>query len=90
LQFGYDLRAELEELNAEEIGSIHFKDSRLSGTTVPLGTGDVDFGYVGAFLNRIGYRGSFILQGARVDGRNDFELCCSYLKFLRETVESQG
>jgi L-ribulose-5-phosphate 3-epimerase len=87
LQFGYDLRAELENLSPE-IGSVHFKDSKFCGTTVPLGTGDVDFDYVGAVLRRNGYRGYGVLQGARVEGRNDFDLCSGYLKFLREHLEA--
>ena len=85
LQFGYDLLAELHDLNGR-IGSIHFKDSKLSGTTVPLGTGDVDFEGVADFLRGIDYRGTFTLQGARIQGRDDFELCCSYLRFLNERV----
>jgi L-ribulose-5-phosphate 3-epimerase len=89
LQFGYDLQAELEDLDGR-IGSIHFKDSKLAGTTVPLGTGDVDFAAVAAYLRRVNFRGSFTLQGARVPGRDDFELCCSYLRFLNEQVNSES
>jgi L-ribulose-5-phosphate 3-epimerase len=47
------------------ITNVHVKDRLLGGTTVALGTGNVQFELVFAELARIGYRGNFILQTAR-------------------------
>lgn len=47
------------------IGNIHIKDRLLHGTTVPLGTGNVDFPAIFSTLSAVGYKGPFILQTAR-------------------------
>jgi L-ribulose-5-phosphate 3-epimerase len=49
----------------DRIGSFHIKDRVLSGGTVPLGTGDVDFSRLRSALIDIEYRGDFVLQVAR-------------------------
>ena len=49
----------------ERIGSVHIKDRKLGGGTVPLGSGDADLGAVFTGLKVIGYSGDFILQVAR-------------------------
>jgi len=54
------------------VGSVHIKDRRLGGGTVPLGEGDVDFAGLFNALDAHGYRGDFILQVAR--GRDGDEL----------------
>lgn len=58
--------------------NVHIKDRVLGGTTVPLGTGNADFDTVFAVLNRVGYRGNFILQTARATEDNHAEVLCRY------------
>ena len=61
---GYDPRDEFEAYGPR-VGSIHIKDRVRGGGTVPLGTGDADFGAVFHALGDIGYRGDFVMQIAR-------------------------
>lgn len=53
------------------IDNVHVKDRILGGTTVPLGQGNADFPTVFKALRSSGYRGSFILQTARVPKQHD-------------------
>lgn len=48
-----------------KILNVHVKDRALRGTTVPLGTGNVDFGKVFNLLAKVNYNGNLILQTAR-------------------------
>jgi hexulose-6-phosphate isomerase len=59
--------AAADELAAygERIGSVHIKDRKRGGGTVPLGTGDADIDGVLRGLRALDYRGDFILQVAR-------------------------
>ncbi len=69
------------------IKGVHIKDRRENGgESVRLGTGTADFG--GAFdaLNRIGYNGPYILQGARDAQIDDVSLNTTYLDFVRKLV----
>jgi hexulose-6-phosphate isomerase len=56
-----------EELDAygHRLGSVHVKDRRLHGGTVPLGLGDADLPALFARLRRLRYDGDFVLQVAR-------------------------
>jgi hexulose-6-phosphate isomerase len=58
-----------EELGAygDRIGSVHIKDRRLGGGTVPLGTGDADLPALFRELTAQHYRGDYVLQIARSD-----------------------
>jgi len=49
----------------DRIGSVHIKDRRSGGGTVPLGTGVVSFQKVFDGLKGVGYAGDFILEAAR-------------------------
>jgi hexulose-6-phosphate isomerase len=49
----------------DRIGSVHIKDRRLGGSTVPLGTGSADLPAVFAGLRHLGYRRDYVLQAAR-------------------------
>ena len=49
----------------EHVGSVHIKDRRLHGGTVPLGEGATDFSSLVAALASVDYRRDFILQVAR-------------------------
>ena len=57
------------------VGSVHIKDRRLNGGTVPLGEGDADFSGLFSALAAANYRGDFILQVAR--GGEGEELECA-------------
>ena len=61
---GYDPREEFAAYG-ERIGSVHIKDRRRGGGTVPLSTGDTDFSSVFQGLRKSGYDGDFVLQVAR-------------------------
>jgi hexulose-6-phosphate isomerase len=47
------------------IGSVHIKDRRLGGGTVPLGTGNANLPAVFQGLAALSYRGDYVLQIAR-------------------------
>ena len=47
------------------VGSVHIKDRLLGASTVPLGTGDADFPALVESLQKVAYKGDFILQVAR-------------------------
>jgi L-ribulose-5-phosphate 3-epimerase len=55
----------------ERVGSVHIKDRRHGGGTVPLGTGDTDFQALFAALKKVKYAGDFILQVARGDSGDE-------------------
>ena len=61
---GYSARKEFEAYGSR-IGSVHIKDRRLKGGTVPLGEGDADFKAIFSGLKSLSYHGDFILQVAR-------------------------
>lgn len=69
---GYDPREEFAAYG-ERIGSVHVKDRKRGGTTVPLGTGDADLPAVFAGLHRLRYGGDVILQVARGAAGNEVE-----------------
>jgi len=61
---GYHPRDEFAAYG-DRIGSVHIKDRKLGGGTVPLGQGDTDFAALFECLARIQYKGDFTLQVAR-------------------------
>jgi L-ribulose-5-phosphate 3-epimerase len=62
----------------QRVFNVHVKDRVLGGTTVPLGTGSVNFDAVFAALAQINYRGNFILQTARDAYGNHADVLCTY------------
>lgn len=81
---GYDTDVALRLL-APYLGGIHIKDrTRLYGSTVPLGTGDTDFKVHFRTLREIGYRGWYIIQGAR--GEDETKTARTYLSFVRNLL----
>ncbi len=58
--------------------NVHVKDRLLGGTTVPLGTGAVDFNVVFASLAKAGYAGNYILQTARAADDDHSAILCRY------------
>lgn len=61
---GYAPEAEFQAYG-QWVGSVHIKDRRLRGTTVPLGDGNTDFSALRQMLVDYSYRGDFVLQVAR-------------------------
>jgi len=61
---GYAARDEITALSGW-VGSVHVKDRRRGGGTVPLGTGSADFETSLSLIQRSGFDGPFILQVAR-------------------------
>lgn len=77
---GHDPEEELE-VCANRLLNIHIKDRLLSGPTVRLGTGNVNFQKIASLLLKQGYAGNMILQAARDSGRDESVLITSYLDF---------
>jgi L-ribulose-5-phosphate 3-epimerase len=77
--YGHSVTSEFE-CNAQRIRNVHIKDRLRHGTTVPLGSGDVDWPAVAGALRRY-YSGSFVLQAAR--GEDDVQAVKDYLAFCR-------
>ena len=64
------------------IGSVHVKDRKHQGPSVPLGSGAADFHTAFATLKDVGYRGNYILQTARAAPRKELEQAISDRKFV--------
>ena len=86
---GYDIKTELEILSPW-ISNIHVKDRLVGGSTVPLGSGNVDFEQFFSTLYKVNYQGDFIIQGAREDLENPSitpeSTCKKYLKFVEQYI----
>ena len=80
---GYDCSEEIR-FYGKQILNVHIKDRKLYGSTVPLGYGNTNFNKIFQELNKISYRGNFILQTARaIDGDHQSVL----LKYYNKTEE---
>lgn len=80
--------AEEIRLLGDKICGVHVKDRLASGgKTVPLGEGCADFEAAFASLRDVGYKGPFIIQGARVPGVDDVELNKRYFHFCKNLLE---
>jgi L-ribulose-5-phosphate 3-epimerase len=66
----------------DRIGSVHIKDRVLGGSSVPLGTGDADFGCLFDGLRQLDYSGDFTLQVARGDPGDEIAWAKKNLEFL--------
>ena len=65
------------------IGSVHIKDRRIGGSTVPLGSGGVDFKSLFKELELMQYSGDFTLQTARGSPGEETTLARHDLAFVR-------
>ena len=84
---GVDVVEEIKFLG-NLICGVHVKDRLANGgKTVPLGEGCADF--EGAFraLCQVGYKGPFIIQGARVAGMDDIDLNREYFHFCKDLLQ---
>jgi len=69
---GYNPQEEFRAYG-ERIGSVHIKDRRRGGGTVPLGTGNTNFSELRDCLKACAYTGDFILQVARGESGDEVE-----------------
>ena len=79
---GYDA-ADYVHMLRGWIGSVHIKDRKLGGVSVPLGTGNADFPKIFGALHEINYRGNYVLQTAHAPGR-ELEQAISDRKFVEQ------
>jgi sugar phosphate isomerase/epimerase len=72
------------------ITNIHLKDRIYLDGTVPLGLGDANFDLFFEAISQMGYRGDFIIQGAR-EQINKIEepeqTCKKYRNFVKTYVD---
>ena len=82
---GYNSEEELTTLK-KWIRNVHVKDRRIHNGTVPLGKGNTDFDLFFKSLEKIGYSGDLIIQGARRDEENfsPEQTCVEYQKFVNQ------
>jgi hexulose-6-phosphate isomerase len=70
----------------QRIGSVHIKDRVRHGSTVPLGTGAAEFPALFQALNKVNYRGDFILQTARGSPGEEPALAQRNLSWLQHQI----
>jgi hexulose-6-phosphate isomerase len=78
---GFDPAEELSKLGPY-LGSVHVKDRKLGGGTVPLGTGNADFATCFRLIRRAGFARWFVLQAAREEQRPEAELAAANREFV--------
>lgn len=81
--WGFNSENEIS-LYGKYIGNVHIKDCTPARYSVELGQGDVDFDSIFSSLKKGGYRGDFVIQGARA--RDDVEIAKTYEKFSRDHI----
>jgi L-ribulose-5-phosphate 3-epimerase len=69
------------------IGSVHIKDRKRGGGTVPPGSGDADFHAVFIGLSRLQYAGDYVLQIARPDPGREVEWLTQHRTWLVGQIE---
>ena len=79
---GWDVEEEFANY-FDRIYNIHIKDRTLGGTTVDLGTGDVNFQKLFNLLENSNYSGDLILQTARTADENHKGKLLSFANFIR-------
>lgn len=88
VSLGYDIQEELT-IMGNLITNIHIKDRLMHGTTVPLGSGNTNFELFFETVRKIGYKGDFIIQGARENETiiKPENTCKKYLEFVKHYVD---
>ena len=71
-------------LYGKYIKNVHIKDRKKFGNTVHLGHGNANFPKVFNLLNKMKYKGNFILQTARGTSGKEIENISNNIKFLNE------
>jgi len=70
------------------VGSVHIKDRKRGGGTVPLGTGDADLPALFQSLARMNYNGDYVLQIARSEPGREVPWAVQNLDFLATYIGS--
>jgi hexulose-6-phosphate isomerase len=70
------------------IGSVHIKDRRLGGATVPLGTGDADLPALFHGLAALHYCGDYVLQIARSDPGQELKWIAQNRAWVASQIEA--
>jgi len=83
---GYNFEDEIAAYGPR-IVNVHVKDRLLSGTTVPLGTGNAKLPETIAALEHAGYRGNYILQTARAADGDHAEMLHHYKSMVENWLE---
>ncbi len=86
---GYKVEEEFKSYG-DRICNVHIKDRVLNGTTVPLGEGNADFNKIFKALNRINYKGNFILQTARDEDGNHSSVLEKYKSMVENWEINSG
>jgi len=79
--YGFNANEEIS-LYGKYIDNVHIKDRIYEGNTVPLGKGNADFPAIFKKLKQIGYKGNFILQGARSKNNQHVPIIKEYRNFV--------
>ena len=75
-----------EELNlyGDRVINVHVKDRLLGGTTVPLGSGNANLPKTIQLLEKVGYKGNYVLQTARSQDGKHTEAIVKYANMVEE------
>jgi L-ribulose-5-phosphate 3-epimerase len=84
---GHDPREELTALG-RWLGSVHVKDRRRGGRTVPLGSGSADFPTCFRLIVDAGFHGPYILQVARETGISEVALAQRNKQFVERHLSA--
>lgn len=79
---GYDMKEELATYG-QYISNVHIKDKPVGGTTVPIGTGSVDFALLFSLLHKMDYTGAVTLQVARGEDGKEVETISGYASLIQ-------
>jgi sugar phosphate isomerase/epimerase len=82
-EMGYDIFKEIALLGSENICEVHFKENGQL-----LGQGKVDFEKVKESLNKIGYKGWYIMEGAIPKGGTVLPAYRQNMKFVSQLLNS--
>lgn len=83
---GYDMEEEFKAYG-KCISNVHIKDKSKGGSTVPLGTGDVDFPKLFSLLRQMLYTGLVTIQAARGEDGKEAETIKDYVEFIKNAYE---
>lgn len=78
---GYDMEEELAAYG-QHVSNVHIKDKPVGGTTVPIGTGSVDFPRLFSLLHKRNYTGLVTLQIARGEDGKEVETISGYVSLI--------
>lgn len=80
-----------EELNlyGDRVINVHVKDRLLGGTTVPLGSGNANLPKTIQLLEKVGYKGNYVLQTARSQDGKHTEAIVKYANMVEEWLHER-